>query len=91
MSNKIRKRWGSWLVTFLDWEVACCNRNLPRMAFLTSWIKALVSDIVTLSKVDSAGAPVPVLRLPYHLRVKRYTLTPGLLKWDHYNLTYRYV
>lgn len=43
------------------------------------------------TQVDSAGAPVPVLRLPYHLRVKRYTLTPGLLKWDHYNLTYRIV
>lgn len=43
------------------------------------------------TQVDSVVAPKPSLRLPYHLRTKRYTLTPGLLKWDHFNLTYRIV
>ncbi|KAM8927452.1 matrix metalloproteinase-23 [Pelodytes ibericus] len=43
------------------------------------------------TQVDSAVAPISVLQLPRHLRTKRYTLTPGLLKWNHYNLTYRIV
>ncbi|XP_031761991.1 matrix metalloproteinase-23 isoform X2 [Xenopus tropicalis] len=52
------------------------------------------SNSVSLdSQVDFVVAPTPALQLPLqlprHLRNKRYTLTPGLLKWDHYNLTYR--
>ncbi|OCT70598.1 matrix metalloproteinase-23 [Xenopus laevis] len=51
-----------------------------------------VSNAVPLeTKVDFVVAPTPALQLPRHLRNKRYTLTPGLLKWDHYNLTYRIV
>uniref|UniRef100_A0A8C5PHN9 Matrix metalloproteinase-23 n=1 Tax=Leptobrachium leishanense TaxID=445787 RepID=A0A8C5PHN9_9ANUR len=46
---------------------------------------------INVSKVDSMMVPISALQLPRHLRTKRYTLTPGLLKWDHFNLTYRIV
>ncbi|ETE60380.1 Matrix metalloproteinase-23, partial [Ophiophagus hannah] len=40
------------------------------------------------------GVNVGLQKLPFpppppHLRKKRYTLTPGRLKWDHFNLTYK--
>ncbi|XP_070615291.1 matrix metalloproteinase-23 isoform X2 [Erythrolamprus reginae] len=43
---------------------------------------------VTLG-VDLGLQKVPFPPLPPHLRKKRYTLTPGRLKWDHFNLTYK--
>ncbi|KAG8142291.1 hypothetical protein E2320_006225, partial [Naja naja] len=39
------------------------------------------------------GVNLGLQKLPFpprpHLRKKRYTLTPGRLKWDHFNLTYK--
>ncbi|XP_039223078.1 matrix metalloproteinase-23 [Crotalus tigris] len=48
----------------------------------------------TATPGPTLGVNLGLQKLPFslpppHLRKKRYTLTPGRLKWDHFNLTYK--
>ncbi|XP_021099304.1 matrix metalloproteinase-23 isoform X3 [Heterocephalus glaber] len=66
---------------------------LPALAVL-SWQgapggHAAQSDIQGWDSVVSNG-PVPSPLSPLAPRKRRYTLTPGRLRWDHFNLTYSF-
>ncbi|MEE6483906.1 hypothetical protein FKM82_013687 [Ascaphus truei] len=82
----------------LKGEDDTCNRRTT----CTWWLLGLFAGVVLVAglfttsaleawktQVDSVVTPSSILQLPPHLRAKRYTLTPGQLKWDHFNMTYR--